>query len=400
MEIVLFTMGTRGDVQPYIYLAEALNKAGHQTTIGTHPCWEKLVTGAQIAFVPIGPDVNIEYEAAVIRGKTKNPILSMLRTMQFVFRIIEQSSGDIYENCKGKDLVIVSHSQMGAIEAEALNIRTVNITLQTEMIPEVGKPKSPLQRIFGALIDAQMVKPYNKIRKLYHLPKVTKIDQIMSPTLDIIPQSRYVAEQNPYWEKKHRIVGYWYNRDEHFEPDEELLSFIRAGEKPIILSLGAMAFESGQEKQKLDAFVQAFRKTGMRAIIQGFEKTLADYPLPETMMRVGSVPHSWLFRQGFCVIHHCGFGTSAAAMLYGVPSIPVPHVLDQFAFADRLFQLGVSVKPIRANELSTERVAQAIEEVKANDTGLRERVSTLSQKMQDENGLETAVALIQADAGW
>jgi UDP:flavonoid glycosyltransferase YjiC (YdhE family) len=27
-EIAMFTMGTRGDVQPYIYLARALNKAG------------------------------------------------------------------------------------------------------------------------------------------------------------------------------------------------------------------------------------------------------------------------------------------------------------------------------------------------------------------------------------
>lgn len=400
MNIVIFTMGTRGDVQPYIFLAEALNKAGHNTTIGTHPCWEQLVTNVKVAFVPIGPDINIEYEAAVIRGKTKNPMLSMLRTMQFVFRIIEQSSGDIYVNCKQKDLVIVSHSQMGATEAEALNIKTVNITLHTEMIPEVYKPKTPLNRLFGALIDAQMVKPYNKIRKLYHLPRVKKVDQIMSPTLDIIPLSRYVAEQNPYWEKKHQIVGYWFSQDDRFEPDEELLSFLRAGEKPIIVSLGAMAFESSQETEKLDIFVQAFQKTGMRAVIQGFDRTLADYRLPETMMRVGSIPHSWLFRQGYCVIHHCGFGTSAAAMLYGIPSIPVPHVLDQSAFADRLFKLGVSVKPIHASELSVERVTQAIEEMKSNYGELQARVSELSQKMQDEKGLETAVALIEADAGW
>ena len=90
----------------------------------------------------------------------------------------------------------------------------------------------------------------------------------------------------------------------------------------MILALGAMSFESESEREKLDMFVTAFRETGKRAIIQGFQKSLINYELPETMLACGSVPHSWLFRRGYAVIHHCGFGTSVAAMLYGIPSIP------------------------------------------------------------------------------
>ena len=54
----------------------------------------------------------------------------MLRLMNFVFKIIQNSTAEIYDVCKGKDLIIVSHSQMGATEAEALGIPTVNVTLQ------------------------------------------------------------------------------------------------------------------------------------------------------------------------------------------------------------------------------------------------------------------------------
>ncbi|MBR0090129.1 MAG: glycosyltransferase [Lachnospiraceae bacterium] len=36
-DIAVFTMGTRGDVQPYIYLARALTRAKHNVVIGTHP---------------------------------------------------------------------------------------------------------------------------------------------------------------------------------------------------------------------------------------------------------------------------------------------------------------------------------------------------------------------------
>ncbi len=394
--IVIFTMGTRGDVQPYIYLAQALIKEGHKVTIGTHPCWNNLVTSAGIEFTPIGPDIDIEYEAALIRGRTKNPVFSMLRTMKFVFNIIKNSSNDIYESCKNKDLVIVSHSQMGATEAEVLNIKTVNVTLQTEMIPEINKKKTLRDQVFSALINPQMVKPYNQIRKIYNLPKIKSMDEVMSSTLNMIPISRYIIEQNPYWDEKNKIVGYWYNNNNDYQPDENLKAFLSAGDKPIILSLGAMSFESKKEKEKLDIFVNAFQKTGMRAIIQGFNKTLTDYRLPETMISVGSVPHSWLFKQGYCVIHHCGFGTSASSMLYGIPTIPVPHVLDQFAFADRLYKLEVSVKPIKASELSEEKLINAINELKNNYSKIYDCVEDLAKKMQEENGLLNAVRLIKS----
>lgn len=396
--IVIFTMGTRGDVQPYIFLAQALIKRGHRVTLGSHPCWNELVSSSGVAFVPIGPDIDIEYEAAVIRGKTKNPVVSMLKTMKFVFHIIENSSAEIFESCKEKDLVIVSHSQMGATEAEALGIETVNVTLQTEMIPETKKKKTLGDKVFAALVNPQIVKPYNKIRKQYQLPKIKVMGEVMSPKLNLIPISRYIIEQNPYWDDVNKLVGYWYNDECTYEPDERLKAFLNSGDKPIILALGAMSFESREEKEKLDQFVEAFRLTGMRAIIQGFNKTLANYSLPDTMLQVGSIPHSWLFRQGYCVIHHCGFGTSASSLLYGIPSIPVPHVLDQFAFANHLYRLNASVKPIKAKELSTDRLVQAIHEVKTNYTALHTNVEDLSRKMQEENGLENAVNLIEEAA--
>ena len=394
-KIIIFTMGTRGDVQPYIYLAQELIKGGYRVKIGTHPCWRRLIISSGIEFDPIGPDIDIEYEAAVIRGNTKNPMMSMLKTMKFVFKIIEQSTQNIYESCKGNDLVIVSHSQMGATEAEVLKIPTVNVTLQTEMIPEIYKKKTVKDKIFAAFINPQMVKPYNKIRMLYSLPPLKSMDKVMSKNLNLIPISRYWVEENPYWDKKNKVTGYWYRNDVTYQPEEKIKAFLSTGDKPIILALGAMSFESKEECEKLDIFVHAFEKTGMRAIIQGFNKTLPQYELPETMMSIGSVPHSWLFKEGYCVIHHCGFGTSASAMLCGIPSITIPHVLDQFAFAERLFKLKASLKPIKASELDEEKLINAIYELKSNYSDIQYNVEKLSQMMLNENGLENAVKLIE-----
>ncbi|MBS1419339.1 MAG: glycosyltransferase family 1 protein [Oscillospiraceae bacterium] len=394
-KIAMFTMGTRGDVQPYIFLSKELIKNGYDVTLGCHPCWQNLIEEAGIYFEPIGPDIDIEKEAAIIRGKISNPVLSMLKTMNFVFRIIQNSTHEIFEVCKGKDLIIVSHSQMGATEAEVLGIPTVNVTLQKEMIGEKLKSQTFKDKLIGGMIAKQVAKPYNKIRKVYGLKAVKSADEIMSEKLNLIPISKYVLERNPYWEEKNVLTGYWYDEEPEYVPDERLKNFLADGDKPVILALGAMSFEDESEKEKLDMFVNAFKRTGCRAVIQGFQKTMQNYELPETMIACGSVPHSWLFKQGKFVIHHCGFGTSAATMIYGIPSIPVPHVLDQMGFAMQLSDINVSTKPLKSKDLSEQSIIGAIEEMKYTYEEKKKNAEMISQKIQSENGVANAVRLIE-----
>ena len=396
MKIAMFTMGTRGDVQPYLYLSRALIKNGHEVTLGSHPCWRKLIEDAGVHFIPIGPNINIEQEAAAIRGKNSNAALSMLKTMNFVFKIIRNSTNDVYEACKGNDLIIVSHSQMGATEAEVLNIPTINVTLQCEMIAQKNKPQTFINRLIGGFIGRQMAKPYNKIRKVYGLKPIKNADTIISHRLDLIPISKYVIQRNPYWEEHHIMTGYWYEVEEEFTPDTELQAFLKGGDKPVILALGAMSFEDKAETDKLDMFVKALEKAGCRAVIQGFQKAMKDYKLPETMIACGSVPHSWLFRQGKFVIHHCGFGTTAATLVYGIPSIPIPHVLDQMGFAMQLKDVNVAVDPLKAKDLSIQTIYKAIIDMQDSYEEKYRSAKELAQKISTEGGLSEAVRLIEA----
>ena len=393
--IAIFTMGTRGDVQPYIYLAQELNKNDCQVVIGSHPCWRGLIESENITFVPIGPDIDIEKEAAIIRGKIKNPIFSMLKTMNFIFKIIENSSGDVYNASIGMDLIIVSHSQMGATEAEVLGIDTINVTLQTEMIPQELKEKTFIDKLFGRMIARQIVKPYNKIRKKYNLKPVKDIGKVMSQRLDLIPISNSIKEKSPYWEPHHILTGFWYQDAKEYQPDDKLANFIISGEKPILIALGAMSLEDKAQIEKLDIFVKALEKTGYRAIIQGFQKTLKEYELPNSIIAIGSVPHSFLFEKCKMIFHHCGFGTASATLIYGVPSVPVPHVLDQMGFADLLFKLGVACKPIDGNKITEDEVIERIRDMESHYEERFLKVRELSDKIKKENGLQTAVKLIK-----
>lgn len=146
----------------------------------------------------------------------------MLKTANFIFNIIQESTDEIYDICKGKDLIVVTHSHMGAVEAEALGIPTVNVTLQTEMIAKKLKKKTVIEKIIGSIIAKQVTKPYNKIRKVYNLKPIKDIDEMMSKQLNLIPISSYVIQRDPYWEDKNIITGYWYGEDQEYTPKKKV----------------------------------------------------------------------------------------------------------------------------------------------------------------------------------
>lgn len=400
MKVLIPTMGSRGDIQPYIALAKELNKNGFKSIIASHPCWQELVEDYNIAFSAIGPDIDIEYESSYIRGNARHWLIGVIRTMKFMMKIIEKSSKEIKLLCNDVDLVISSHSHIGAAEAEAINVPYISVTLQPDIIPEKLKNRTfieeSVKKAIGVLVNPFMVRPYNKIRTNLGLQKVKTFYDLVSPYLNLIPINSVVYPPDKYWEKKNKVVGYWLlEEDEEYQPSDLLKNFIEAGKPPIIISLGAMGFEAEEEKKKLDIFINSINKTDMRAIIQGFNKTLQNYSLPENVISIGNVPHSWLFQQAYCVIHHGGFSTTATVLKAGVPSIVIPHVLDQNLWAQKVYELKAGAKPLKSKKISQQLLIERIRYIKKNYKDVYENLKVISRKINNEQGLQKAVKLIK-----
>ena len=56
MRLTLITIGSRGDVQPYIPLSLGLQRAGHHVRFTTHSNFEDFVTGHGLDFAPLHGD--------------------------------------------------------------------------------------------------------------------------------------------------------------------------------------------------------------------------------------------------------------------------------------------------------------------------------------------------------
>jgi len=109
---------------------------------------------------------------------------------------------------------------------------------------------------------------------------------------------------------------------------------------------------------------------------------------------VDAVPHAWLFPRVAAVVHHGGAGTTAAGLRAGIPTIVIPFFADQPFWGHRVAALGVGTAPIPRKDLTAERLAKAIQQV-VNDPGMRQRAADLGAKIQAEDGVAHAVAIVQ-----
>jgi UDP:flavonoid glycosyltransferase YjiC (YdhE family) len=391
------TIGTRGDVQPYIALALGLNQAGHETSIASHPCMRSLVESYGIRFAPMGPDIDIAHETALIRGHSPNWMLGFLRVMKFSFNMLEQSHPDLLSLCRQADWLIVSHTAAGSIEADQLGMPTISVTLSPQAIPAPDPNDSLLKRgvmrIAGAGMGLMMTRPLNQIRKRAGIPPMGPTG-ITSPRLNLIPISPEIYSPNPHWETRHKMTGYWFAPSpQKWTPSVELQDFLDAGAPPVIISLGAMSISGEDAQEAAEITLNAVQDAGVRAIIQGWDEPLGKIPLPANIFHGGSIPHEWLLPRSAGLMHHGGFGTTAAGFRAGIPQIVIPHIIDQFIWGQKVSELGVGPQPISRAKLKREILTEAIRQV-SNDEAMRMKANSLGQRIRSERGVERAIELI------
>lgn len=397
MQIIIPTIGTRGDVQPYIALALGLQNAGHIVTVATHPTMRSLVESYGVTFSSIGPDIDIGHETAVIRGRSPHWMIGFMRVMKFSFAMLEQSHHDLLKLCRDADLVIASHSAAGSMEADKLDLPTVSVTLMPQAIPvhnpQDSFPKRTVMKLAGAGMGLMMTRPLNQIRKRMGIPPMGATG-ITSLCLNLIPLSPHVFPPNPLWEPRHRMTGYWFAPSpQTWNPPAGLLKFLEAGEPPVVISLGAMALSGEDAFEAAQITVAAVQQAGVRAIIQGWDEPMKMTHLPQSIFHAGSVPHDWLLERAGGLVHHGGFGTTAAGLRAGIPSLVIPHIIDQFIWGQKVAELGVGPQPIPRAKLKPQAMSDALVRMKSPE--MRAKAAALGEKIGQETGVEVAVRLIE-----
>ena len=415
MRIAIIALGSQGDVQPYIALGKGLKAAGHVVRLLTHENFEALVSSHDLEFCPMLGNVQEIIETQEMRELLEkgNFLAITSHTAKEAQRAAINWAQAGLVACQGMDLLLtgVGGLYLGLSLAEKLGIPLLQAHVfpftPTKAFPGVLFPQSIAR--FGGTVNWLSHHLIRQImwqgsrtgdalarKQVLNLPvasffgpyKVTHLHR--HPVLYGFSPS--VIPKPSDWQNTH-VTGYWFlDAAPNWTPPSALMEFLQGGSPPVYIGFGSMGNRNPEETA--DLVLQALAKTQQRAIMLSGWSGLHKENLPDSVYLVDSVPHAWLFPHVAAVVHHGGAGTTAAGLRAGVPTIIIPFFGDQGFWGQRVAELGVGTEPIPRKRLTVEQLAQAIQKA-VTDQKMRQRAANLGAKIQTEDGIANAVAVVQ-----
>ena len=357
LNVLILTLGSHGDVHPFVGIATALRDRGHHVTLLTNAVFERLAADHGIDFEPVGTVEDFHRFAG-------NPIIwSRTRGAMFVLSTIGETIRPAYEGLKkhlGPNTIVVA-STLGLatrVLEEVEGVPAVTVHLAPSIIRSIeSPPKLPglpplhwfpkfvaehfwngadrfvLDKALGEVnvfrAELGLTEPAEKLMDAWwHAPHLT---------LGLWPD--WFAPPASDWPKQVELVGFpLYDERDTTSLSPELDAWLSEGEPPIAFTPGsAMMF--GQKFFK--AAAGACERLGRRGLLLSRHVEHLPQTLPPGVRHESFAPFSQLLPRCAALVHHGGVGTLSQALSAGIPQLIMPMAHDQLDNADRIKNLGV-----------------------------------------------------------
>lgn len=109
--VVIVTLESQGDVQPFVALGCGLKAAGHMVTVATGINYKMFVLDSGLNFISIGGDIKAMLSSDEGRRlmKSRNPISGIRRMKKVAWELIATMQEDIFKSVEGAHLVVFSY---------------------------------------------------------------------------------------------------------------------------------------------------------------------------------------------------------------------------------------------------------------------------------------------------
>ncbi len=411
MNVLLVTLGSSGDVLPYVGIGRALRARGHDVMLLANSHFETVIRECGLEFTELGTEA--EYQSITLDPSLWSPITGarllasdlILSNMRRTFEIIES------RNVPGQTVIAAPFTAFGArIAQERLGIPLVTICLQPSALrstrmPPVIKPL-PLSRHFHpawnklcfSLADRVFFDPLvrrqtDALRRELGLSAVqgSFTDWSLSPsrTLGLFPD--WFAPEAFDWPKPVRLCQFpLYDASEQTPLTPQASEFLESGAAPLVFTPGSAMRHASQF---FAAAVEACRLLGVRGVLVSPFPDHLPPDLPPYVLTHGWFPFSRLFPRAAAVVHHGGIGTTSLALQAAVPQLIMPMAFDQHDNARRLERLGVA-RSLSPRKFRGPAVARALGEL-IGSPSLATACRTASERLESEPSLGQACRWIE-----
>ena len=419
MKISICTVGSRGDIQPYLALAVGLQQAGHWVTLVIPSDFTEWIRSYGVNVHPMHlsfRELTQKQEVQThLRGHNLVRQLQALRDAFAAFGagVID----DCWEAAQAADFVVLNFTTCMCVDTlSQRDIPMALVSLQPLFTPTHAFPTFmlPFRFSLGGRYNYLTYALYLRAGwplaggVLNHwrtsrlgLPPWRSAREMLNTFRDcgmlwLYGYSPRVLPKPTDWEDSHHVTGYWFlDPQPNWQPPAELVRFLESGPPPVYVGFGSMSDKDPEHQTRL--VLRALELAGQRGVLLTGWGAVARLPTSASVFYVDDVPHSWLFPRMAAVVHHGGAGTTAAGLRAGVPSLITPFLLDQYAWADRVAKLGIGLRLADHRRLTAEKLAQAIHSAVA-DSALRARAAAFGESIRAEDGVAHAAEVIERHA--
>lgn len=409
MRVLIFTFGTRGDVEPYAALADRLTAHGHTAVLAAPEAYrESLAPGVE--FRPMATEMDRVMRAGMARLRGPSEGVKLAGQMLAAMRISLVEQWEIAKDV-GPTIIVAHPKALGGLHiGERLGVPCVAslplpfLTPTTAFpIPFIGRPlPGPVNRTtyqfnrFTALAYGGMINTFR--RDTLALPRMSRFSDYLT-TRDgravhaLYPFSPHVVPVPRDYPATSHITGYWFDENAAgWEPPIALSQFLEDG-PAIYVGFGSMGF-GGRASERGRAVARALADAAVRAVVSTGWGSLAIDPTPD-VFPVNDVPHRWLFPRVEAVVHHGGSGTTAAGLRAGKPTLVCPILGDQPFWGRRMHDLGVGPRPLPLRSATPQSLSQRITELVSTDS-FAANAATVASSIADEDGPANAIEVLEA----
>lgn len=413
MKIGLYNYGTRGDLQPFISLAIALKKNGHDVRV---VCISPYASDFSRYKKVFDLDIDSVLDADFYQH---NPLLlnELERDPQQVTKYFDYlhycAHVGMRDLVKYSDVIIAA---AGAFEihgyAEYYGKKMINLCLQYHLIPSCTKrPKYIHEQkdIAEAWLDIEnhhfsQQEKVNKFRAHIGLAPLENAYRATSYSsqLNLVAISHVFCDQlSDGWSDRFKVCGYIPHQVFELEKPAPLGldTFFASGDAPVFFSMGSAAHFDKDPIARFEKVIAAASAAGKRLIVQrtNNEDIASLYEGNERVFVIdGEIDHQKVMPHCALVIHHGGTGTTHAACLSGRPSIVLHYWGDMPDWAEDMKMLGVAGDTVYALDVTVEWLANEIQKVLSDQNMLR-NAEEIGRKMRAENPLAKAIAILEQE---
>ena len=406
MKVILISVGTRGDMEPFLAIGEILKEKGHQVTCAFPEQFRELAEEADLEYASLGKmfiellesdagmnamggSSGLRKFAATIK-LAQNQTEANQELVRNQYEIVKKHNPDrIIYNGKavypilwgiknqGKNILISPLPYMHYVKDHA------HIGFNANLGPIMNKWTYSLAEL-GLIMTAQIAAKWINEGEKYSRKQI-KTALHSNKAIYAISPSLFSRPEN--WGANLQVLGFHERKKKtHWQPEKVLEDFLERHKecRILLISFGSMINPDPAEKTRV--ILDILERNQIPAIINTAAGGLIkpdQYDL-ELLHFVNRIPYDWILPRMYGVIHHGGAGTTHLGLKYGCATLIIPHIIDQFVWDKINAKIGSGPRGIRIDQINTKNLGNRILEL-ANNPNYKNKAERVANQMGKED---------------